>query len=247
MAVSHAERLEPADLDRFCKLLQALARRLRGQAASMDEETRKPVGGHEAGELSNAPMHLADAGSEEFLQDMNAALLENSEYLTTEVIAALDRVALGTFGHCEACGKLIARERLDAIPHTRYCVECAEKLGAGLDVNVNNGRPQTADVLGPERPERSLDRLSETRADARTPSRPRDVHAAETPGGGSASGGLAGTNIGRGDPDVAELAEEGGSSDHDVEREREDDDIPQGGRSGGAVGGTPARKRSAGE
>jgi len=71
-----------------------------------------------------------------------------------------------------------------------------------------------------------------------------DPHAAGTPGGGSEIGGLAGTNIGEGDPDVPELDETLGSG---VNPENEEEEgPPYGGISGGAVGGTPAEGRSAG-
>jgi hypothetical protein len=61
---------------------------------------------------------------------------------------------------------------------------------------------------------------------------------------GGAAGGLAGTNTGDGDPDLAEIEDSLGSSESD----RFEDDPLQGeppfaGRSGGAVGGTPAEKR----
>lgn len=45
--------------------------------------------------------------------------------------AALDRVAKGTFGTCTRCGQPIARERLDAVPYTPFCQECAAELRAG--------------------------------------------------------------------------------------------------------------------
>ena len=48
-----------------------------------------------------------------------------------------------------------------------------------------------------------------------------DIHAAGTPLGGTASGGLAGTNAGRGDPDDADLESAFGSGIHD---NGEDDD-----------------------
>ena len=71
-----------------------------------------------------------------------------------------------------------------------------------------------------------------------------DVHAAGTAGGGTAVGGLAGGNEGSGDPVVAELDEATASGNFDVEDDRLDDRTPLSGRSGGAVGGTPARKRA---
>ena len=51
-----------------------------------------------------------------------------------------------------------------------------------------------------------------------------DIHAAGTPGGGTASGGLAGTNRGRGDPDDAEL--DGALGSGILDNEGEDESRP---------------------
>ena len=77
------------------------------------------------------------------------------------------------------------------------------------------------------------------------PSRAADVHAAGTPGGGTASGGLAGTNIGDGDPDNTDLEDALGSGIRDSAGE-EQGQPPYAGMAGGAVGGTPAEKRAKG-
>jgi hypothetical protein len=71
------------------------------------------------------------------------------------------------------------------------------------------------------------------------------VHAAGTPDGGSAVGGLGGTNVGDGAPENADLEAAMGSSDFDVAL-AEQDCPPYSGRAGGAVGGTPAEKRAEG-
>lgn len=42
-----------------------------------------------------------------------------------EIERALVRMDLGTYGRCEACGAQVAPERLEAIPHARYCVVCS--------------------------------------------------------------------------------------------------------------------------
>lgn len=39
--------------------------------------------------------------------------------------AALRRLELGTYGPCTLCGRLIAAERLRALPHVEYCEKCA--------------------------------------------------------------------------------------------------------------------------
>jgi RNA polymerase-binding transcription factor DksA len=39
---------------------------------------------------------------------------------------ALDKIADGTYGECEACGREITEGRLQAIPEATRCVDCAE-------------------------------------------------------------------------------------------------------------------------
>lgn len=39
--------------------------------------------------------------------------------------AALGRVAAGEYGHCAKCGAEIGEARLDALPYTPFCRECA--------------------------------------------------------------------------------------------------------------------------
>lgn len=43
-----------------------------------------------------------------------------------QVDAALERIDLGTFGLCEVCSEPIAEKRLDALPFTTYCIQCAD-------------------------------------------------------------------------------------------------------------------------
>jgi RNA polymerase-binding transcription factor DksA len=56
-----------------------------------------------------------------------AALVAQADDQLMEIQAALDRLAAGTFGRCERCGGAIAAERLDALPATRRCRECASR------------------------------------------------------------------------------------------------------------------------
>ncbi|MCA9265116.1 MAG: TraR/DksA family transcriptional regulator [Planctomycetales bacterium] len=55
-------------------------------------------------------------------------LLESAEEsLRRQVTDALDRIADGSFGLCQDCGKAITKTRLDALPYTSYCVACEAK------------------------------------------------------------------------------------------------------------------------
>lgn len=54
-----------------------------------------------------------------------SALLEQARSQLEEIIAALHRVDLGTYGVCERCRREIPAARLEAQPATRTCVSCA--------------------------------------------------------------------------------------------------------------------------
>lgn len=40
---------------------------------------------------------------------------------------ALRRIEKGDYGRCLECGKLIDKERLEAVPHSQQCIECKQK------------------------------------------------------------------------------------------------------------------------
>ena len=44
-----------------------------------------------------------------------------------EVEGALTKLADGTYGACEDCGRVIDPLRLEAKPAARYCIDCASK------------------------------------------------------------------------------------------------------------------------
>jgi len=244
--------MDSVKMEQYRQQLRELSSQVRSTVSSVTDQARGAAGGQGTGELSHVPLHLADMGSEEYLYELNTTLLENEEYLANEISAALRRVEAGTFGKCESCDKQIAAERLKALPYTRYCVTCAAAATDNPRVNLNVGRPRTPDdTIAPEGDmnEDVSDSLQDvpTSIDEEMARREfaADTHAAGTAGGGTAIGGLAGSNIGHGDPSIADLQDATGSSDYDVTEDREEErKEPRSGRSGGAIGGTPAGKRS---
>ena len=53
------------------------------------------------------------------------ALLTQAERTVADLVAASERLAGGTYGRCERCGREIPGERLAALPGTRICFDCA--------------------------------------------------------------------------------------------------------------------------
>ena len=119
------------DLETYRETLLALRERLKGDVSHLTSEALRKTGGEASGSLSNTPIHMADLGTDNFEQEFTLGLIQNEEQALDEIGAALDRMAQGTFGRCEECQKEIPRQRLNALPYARYCVECARKHEQG--------------------------------------------------------------------------------------------------------------------
>ncbi|MBO0829783.1 MAG: TraR/DksA C4-type zinc finger protein, partial [Streptosporangiales bacterium] len=55
---------------------------------------------------------------------VDAAIAEAARWALHEIEAALHRVDEGRYGVCVTCGEAIGLERLEVLPHTRYCPVC---------------------------------------------------------------------------------------------------------------------------
>jgi len=111
-----------------------MAARLQKDEVGMVDEALRQAGGDASGNLSNVPLHLADLSTDSFEQEMNTTLLKNERQIQREVAEALDRIEQGAFGNCEKCGQEISKGRLEAVPYTRYCVDCAQNAEAEGEV-----------------------------------------------------------------------------------------------------------------
>ena len=57
----------------------------------------------------------------------NRALYESLCEQLDAVETALGRMDEGTYGHCDMCNKPISEARLEALPMTTLCIDCASK------------------------------------------------------------------------------------------------------------------------
>ena len=117
-----------SDLKAYRRTLLALRSRLTGNINRLAEEALRANGNETAGNLSHAPLHIADLGSDSFEQEFTLSLVQNEEQVLEEIAGALDRIEQGTFGRCEECRGAITKGRLQALPYARHCVKCARKV-----------------------------------------------------------------------------------------------------------------------
>ena len=123
-----ASVLKSEELESFRQVLLGLRARLRGDLDQMTDEALRRHQPDSSGNLSNVPLHMADVGTENYDQEFTLGLIENEQGTLELVYEALDRIGAGTFGRCQECGDPIAKPRLQALPYTRHCIQCAREL-----------------------------------------------------------------------------------------------------------------------
>jgi RNA polymerase-binding transcription factor DksA len=67
----------------------------------------------------------------QFLAHDNLQLVSTGQASLNDLVAALHRLQLGTYGACELCHELIAKARLQAHPCAKLCIKCQSQAERG--------------------------------------------------------------------------------------------------------------------
>jgi len=70
--------------------------------------------------------HQADDATIVYDQTVNVSTMRSTRDTLRQIEEALAKYAAGTYGICEHCGNEIDIARLEAIPYTFLCLDCAE-------------------------------------------------------------------------------------------------------------------------
>ena len=81
------------------------------------------------GDLSAYSFHMADQGTDAMEREKAFLFASQEGRFLWHIDQALRRLYRSpeTFGKCHNCGNDIAFERLDALPHARYCIQCKQR------------------------------------------------------------------------------------------------------------------------
>jgi len=75
---------------------------------------------------------LEEGDPDLYEREKSLALLRNLEQKLDSITYALSLMEEGTYGICEHCGREISLERLEALPHTTFCIDCKALLEKGV-------------------------------------------------------------------------------------------------------------------
>jgi RNA polymerase-binding protein DksA len=87
----------------------------------LDSTTKEASGDH-----SSYSYHMADQGTDAMEREKAFLFASRDEKYLKQIDDALERVENGTYGICRVTGKLISKERLEAVPTTTISFEAKQ-------------------------------------------------------------------------------------------------------------------------
>ncbi len=97
-------------------------------------------------ELSSYDNHPGDLATETLESEVNMSFRTNDKYMLSEIETALDKIKDGSYGECEACHQPIEEDRLEILPHARFCIHCENNYEQKI-ADEEHGRPIEEQVM----------------------------------------------------------------------------------------------------
>jgi DnaK suppressor protein len=116
--------MEKKKLEAFKKRLESRQQELRKMVSRTQQDGRSAD--------EDSAQDIADKAASSYNKEFLFHQSNADRQLLQMVEGALARIREGSFGECISCGKEINPKRLEAVPWTRHCIECQEKLEKGM-------------------------------------------------------------------------------------------------------------------
>ncbi|SRR5258708_2185801 len=121
--------MDKKKLESFKKRLEERQQALRRMVSRTEEDGRIAD--------QDPAQDIADRAASSYTKEFLFSQSNNERQLLQMVESALQRLREGQFGACVNCGEEINAKRLEAVPWTRYCIGCQEKVEQGLLEEAN--------------------------------------------------------------------------------------------------------------
>lgn len=116
------------NLDKYEKMLHDEHDRIHREMEVIEQTISYDDSGMGQSELADYDQHPADAATDTFEKEKDLAVRDAFRDTLGRIDEALGKLARGAYGICDRCGRDIPIQRLDALPHAIYCVECQDMV-----------------------------------------------------------------------------------------------------------------------
>lgn len=122
-------KLGDLEIQRIHKILESLREEALRSLRRLTNETRSEGSTDESLEDPCTSLSLEDLFQETHRKRVMVRMIE----------AAMARIQQGIFGICVSCGEEIRRQRLEAVPWSKYCLRCQEAIEKGGQARLRSG------------------------------------------------------------------------------------------------------------
>ena len=131
MAETPTKKMSKKDLEYFKKILLKKREEVQKnqeylKSVVLDSTTKEATGDH-----SSYSYHMADQGTDAMEREKAFLFASRDEKFIKQIDEALERIESGNYGICRVTGKLIGKERLEAVPTTTISVEAKKAEAKG--------------------------------------------------------------------------------------------------------------------
>ncbi len=123
------------DLRMFKDLLKKMKEQFLEQISAVEKDNLRTSQKDASGDLSGYSIHMADMATDSYDREFSLSRVSGEQKIVYLIDEALKRIEDGDYGMCMTCGNLIAKNRLKAVPHAKFCVTCQ-----GMEENKKNNK-----------------------------------------------------------------------------------------------------------
>lgn len=116
------------DLEHFKQIILEKKKEILEELESLRDSMMDSTTGEYVVENSTYSLHM-EQGTDAMEREKTFLFASREGKFLNYLEDALKRIEKGEYGRCLDCGKLIEKERLEAVPHAQLCVSCKLKRG----------------------------------------------------------------------------------------------------------------------
>jgi DnaK suppressor protein len=116
------------ELEYFKKIIQEKRKEILEELDTLKESMMDTTTGEYTSENSTYSLHM-EQGTDAMEREKTFLFASRESKFLNYLDDALQRIQRGEYGRCNDCGKLIEKERLEAVPHAQLCLRCKLKRG----------------------------------------------------------------------------------------------------------------------
>ena len=116
------------ELQFFKNIILEKKKEILGELESLRDSMMDATTGEYASENSMYSTHM-EQGTDAMEREKTFLFASREGKFLNYLEDALQRIEKGEYGRCTSCGKLIEKERLEAVPHAQQCLQCKLRSG----------------------------------------------------------------------------------------------------------------------